>query len=144
MAVGEGWVGCWVRHHKSIPKQNESTSINKSKAKPKSLIDEIKSGPKKKATLRKEQKDQQNIIDHFINSESEIIIDPKKPAKEPQADLSKESGHLEEELISENLAMIFEKQGKPAKAIEIYKKLIWKFPQKKAYFASQIEKLKKG
>jgi ABC-type Zn uptake system ZnuABC Zn-binding protein ZnuA len=35
------------------------------------------------------------------------------------------------------------KQGKHEKAIDIYKKLIWKFPQKKAYFATQIEELKK-
>ena len=35
------------------------------------------------------------------------------------------------------------KQGKKDKAIEVLKKLIWKFPQKKAYFAAQIEDLKK-
>ena len=35
------------------------------------------------------------------------------------------------------------KQGKLEKAQEIYNKLIWKFPEKKAYFVAQIEKLKK-
>jgi TolA-binding protein len=41
------------------------------------------------------------------------------------------------------LAQILTRQGKKDKAIEVYKKLIWKFPQKKAYFAAQIEDLKK-
>jgi len=43
--------------------------------------------------------------------------------------------------VSENLAQILLSQGKKQKAIEIYKKLIWKFPQKKAYFAARIEEL---
>jgi len=30
----------------------------------------------------------------------------------------------------------------PAKAIEVYKKLILKFPEKKPYFVAHIEKLK--
>jgi hypothetical protein len=34
-------------------------------------------------------------------------------------------------------------QGKKERAIEVLKKLIWKFPQKKAYFAAQIEDLKR-
>ena len=41
------------------------------------------------------------------------------------------------------LALILIKQGKKEKAIEVLKKLIWKFPQKKTYFAAQIEDLKK-
>jgi len=47
-----------------------------------------------------------------------------------------------EGLVSENLAKIMIKQGKKSKAVDIYKKLIWKYPQKKAYFASQIESIK--
>jgi hypothetical protein len=35
------------------------------------------------------------------------------------------------------------KQGKKEKAVEMLKKLIWKFPQKKAYFAARIQELKK-
>lgn len=34
------------------------------------------------------------------------------------------------------------KQGKIDKAIDIYEKLILKYPQKKAYFAEKIENLK--
>ena len=42
---------------------------------------------------------------------------------------------------SENLAKIFIKQNKPNKAIKIYKKLILKNSEKKAYFAKKIEEL---
>ena len=58
-------------------------------------------------------------------------------------DLSARSVKFRDDIISENLANIMIKQGKHEKAIDIYKKLIWKFPQKKTYFATQIEELKK-
>jgi hypothetical protein len=58
-------------------------------------------------------------------------------------DLSEKSLIYNENIISETLALILIKQGKKEKAIEVLKKLIWKFPQKKTYFAAQIEDLKK-
>ncbi len=45
-------------------------------------------------------------------------------------------------MVTENLANIMIKQGRFEKAIEIYNKLIWKFPHKKAYFAARIKELK--
>ncbi len=81
------------------------------------------------------------LIDKFIADEPSITRG--KAVKENQSDLSKASSELKEDLVSENLAIIYAKQGKANKAIEIYKKLIWKFPQKKASFAARIEELKK-
>lgn len=49
----------------------------------------------------------------------------------------------EEGLVSESLAAILAKQGKIEKAMEMYQKLSLKYPQKSAYFASQIEHLKR-
>jgi len=80
------------------------------------------------------------LIDKFIADAPSIT--PGKAVKENQSDLSKASSELKEDLVSENLAIIFAKQGKASKAIEIYKKLIWKFPQKKTSFAARIEELK--
>lgn len=99
---------------------------------------------KKKAKKDKKQKEQIRIIDEFINSESDITIDPEESSDSKSDDLSKQSIEFDEDLVSENLARIFIKQGKSDKAIDIYKKLIWKFPQKKTYFATQIENLRKG
>ncbi len=88
---------------------------------------------------------QRKIIDAFIKKEPKIR--PKKPSlkvkEKPQKDLSVESTKIKNDLVSENLAIIMEKQGKISKAKDIYKKLIWKFPQKKAYFATRIKELDK-
>ena len=45
----------------------------------------------------------------------------------------------EESLVSETLAEIHIKQGKYDKAIEMYRKLSLRNPQKSAYFAGKIE-----
>lgn len=49
----------------------------------------------------------------------------------------------EDGLASEPLAEIFVKQGKPDKAIDIYRKLSLRNPQKNAYFARKIEEILK-
>ncbi len=96
--------------------------------------------PKSKKKISK-PKTQTNIIEKFIKDEPRITKNAK-PVNEKQ-DMAKESSKMREDVISESLAKIFVKQGKNEKAIDIYKKLIWKFPQKKTLFAAQIEKLKK-
>jgi hypothetical protein len=60
------------------------------------------------------------------------------------SDLSEKSTLTRNYLLTENFAAIMLKQGKIDKAIEIYRKLIWKFPQKKAYFAARIKALKES
>jgi len=58
-----------------------------------------------------------------------------------QADLSARSTRPETELASEGLAQILVRQGKTARAIEIYERLMVKQPEKMAYFAAQIQQL---
>ncbi len=58
-----------------------------------------------------------------------------------QADLSARSSRPETELASEGLAQILVRQGKTARAIEIYERLMVKQPEKMAYFAAQIQQL---
>ncbi len=58
-------------------------------------------------------------------------------------ELARRSSQLGEGVISETLAAIFAEQGKPEKAIEIYKQLGLKYPEKISYFAGLILDLNK-
>lgn len=107
------------------------------------IIDEIKSSKKKIKPEDPKQIEQIEIIDQFIKAQPTIPRTKSTPAPQPSHDLSEPSGLLGENIVSETLVEILLKQGKKEKAIEALKKLIWKFPQKKAYFAAQIEDLRK-
>ncbi len=90
------------------------------------------------------QKEQLEIIDHFIKAQPSISNAKDKPPHIKEGDLSTiKTGEFGENIVSETLVELLLKQGKKDKAIEVLKKLIWKFPQKKSYFAAQIEDLKK-
>jgi hypothetical protein len=105
------------------------------------LIEEIKNSKKKIKPDGPKQKEQIEIIDQFIKTQP-TISKPKTMATTTE-DLTEKVDIYGENIVSETLVEILLKQGKKEKAIEMLKKLIWKFPQKKAYFAAQIEELKK-
>ena len=108
-----------------------------------SLIEEIKSTKKKIKPEGVKQKEQIEIIDQFIKTQPSIPRPKPTATIAPDNDLSEPSAQFGENIVSETLVEILLKQGKKEKAIEALKKLIWKFPQKKAYFAAQIEELRK-
>ncbi len=58
--------------------------------------------------------------------------------------VASESVSFKQDMMTETLAKIYEKQGKTDKAIEIYNALSMKFPEKSAYFAVLIKKIEKG
>lgn len=90
--------------------------------------------------------DQNQIIEKFIEEQPSIGSlkkESEKSSEEINKDLSEKSTKFGDDLVSENLAIILLKQGKKERANDIYKKLIWKLPQKKAYFAARIEEIKK-
>lgn len=118
----------------------ENTSIDST---PDILLDYLEHIQAKKRTNKKPKKDQINIIDSFIKEEPSISrISPENAIKSANVDLSQNSSIENTKLISENLALIYARQGNISKSISIYEELILKNPLKKAYFASQIEKLK--
>lgn len=119
---------------KKVAEKKSATKKVAPKKKP-----EVKTKAIKKAPL----KEQIQIIDKFIDKKPSISSRAITTTMGEQEDLSIESTKFGEDLVSENLALILVEQGKTEKAIDIYKKLIWKFPQKKAYFAAQIEELTK-
>ena len=58
-------------------------------------------------------------------------------------DLGKRSVSKDEEICTPTLASILENQGKFSEAVAMYQKLMLKYPEKSATFASRIEALKK-
>lgn len=115
--------------------------IKKTKSGNKGIIAEIKSSKKKIKPSDPKQKEQLDIIDKFIKSKPSISKGKTGSSDSPATDLAESSSVFTDKIVSETLVEILIKQGKKEKAIEVLRKLIWKFPQKKAYFAAQIEEL---
>jgi hypothetical protein len=131
----------------STPSPTQSAQPKARKTKRKSqadeLIESIKTSHKKIEPENERTKEQIEIIDQFIKSKP-VIMPPQADAGETK-DMSEsiKSGEFSDNIVSETLVEILLKQGKKDKAIEVLKKLIWKFPQKKTYFAARIDDLKK-
>lgn len=78
------------------------------------------------------------IVSRFIQEDPKM---PKLKAGSEAKVINKK--RTNPKLISENLAIINAQQGNETAAIEIYEELSLKYPEKKAYFTSQINKLRK-
>ena len=126
---------------KAEKKASNTTEIHENQ----DLIQEL-TNLKEKKIIDAHKKEQIEIINNFIEKEpiisKKISSDTVVPKKKIE-DLSEASTNLSDDVVSETLAKLMIKQGRKIKAIEIYKKLIWKFPQKKTYFVEIIEALKK-
>ena len=81
------------------------------------------------------------LIDKFI-LDNPSISRPKAEFYNPIS-VAQNSIIDQENIVSETLGKIYEKQGYIEKAISIYEKLCLKYPEKSRYFAAQIERLKK-
>ncbi|WP_420387191.1 hypothetical protein [Roseivirga sp.] len=138
-----------------VPKKfdNDLAEIEAAKRRIEALLsgtlEEVSSTPqasgKSKITQKKgKKKNQIELIEKFIQNEPQI--DRQKLAESEsssgQVNLADKSIKQNEDFETETLARLMVKQGKLKRAEEIYKKLSLKFPEKSAYFASQIEKLK--
>ena len=82
------------------------------------------------------------LIDKFI-LENPSISRPKAEFYNPIS-VAQNSIIDQENIVSETLAKIYEKQGYFEKAISIYEKLGLKYPEKSRYFAAQIERIKES
>ena len=99
-------------------------------------LEQKKNAPKK--TEKKLSKAE--IIDKFI-AENPSISRPKQEFFNPIS-AAQESVIDQENIVSETLATIYERQGYYEKAISIYEKLKLKYPEKSIIFAAQINALK--
>ena len=133
------------------------TTSGKSKssaAKTKSASAKTKAEPKSKTTAKSSSAkasarsaapssayiDPNELIDRFLsnNSDRDLAIHPDD-SRDYEA-FNPDRGSLNEDwsMGSETLAQIYLKQGAPDKAIEIYRSLSLKFPEKNRYFAGLI------
>ena len=81
------------------------------------------------------------LIDRFIRINPSI--ERLTPGEvQPVKDLSAPSTEEQGKFITETLAKIYINQGYYSRAINIYEKLSLQYPEKSAYFASRIEKIK--
>jgi hypothetical protein len=91
-----------------------------------------------------ERQRQLDLIDSFIKNEPRISpVRAKAGETIEQEDLTKRNKPVGGGLVTESFASILEKQGKIDKASEMYRKLMVKNPEKKAYFAAKIAELEK-
>ena len=97
---------------------------------------------KAKKSQKKEEKklSKAEIIDKFI-AENPSISRPKQEFFNPMT-AAQESVIDQENIVSETLATIYERQGYYEKAISIYEKLKLKYPEKSIIFAARINALK--
>ena len=134
---------------KSTPTKKASaskTTAKKTSTRSKSTSGKTKQTAKKSSssstTAKKKEPDlahQKSLIDNFIK------VNPTFSPNKDQgndSDYSEESTKLHKDAVSEYLAEIFLEQGKNDRAIEIYNSLMLRFPEKKAYFAGRIKKIK--
>lgn len=85
-----------------------------------------------------------DLIEQFIKESPTIqprTINSPGPTEEAEPKLEQENES--DEFITETLSRIYLKQGHYQKAIDSFRRLSLKFPEKSVYFAQQIEEIKK-
>lgn len=80
------------------------------------------------------------LIDRFIAVNPKIV--PQRDKEGVEVDLSSSAKIDREELMTETLARVYLEQGKYKNAIQAYRILILKYPEKSSFFANQIEAIK--
>jgi tetratricopeptide (TPR) repeat protein len=85
-----------------------------------------------------------DLIEQFIKVNPSIQPRIENvPVQVEPSDLKDDAETEKDEFITETLSRIYLKQGHYQKAIDSFKRLSLKFPEKSVYFAQQIEEIKK-
>ena len=124
--------------------EEKRKSLDELKAIIANRLKEIEEEKKQKENEPQEPKklSRKELIDKFI-LENPSISRPKAEFYNPIS-VAQNSIIDQENIVSETLAQIYEKQGYFDKAMSIYEKLRLKYPEKSRYFAAQIERIKES
>jgi hypothetical protein len=105
------------------------------------LIETIRKKEKKPIQDSK-MKEQIDLIKEFSKKDIKLATLKEIEGNQNPQNLAESSTKFHDNLLSESYARLLSLQGKKKLALEIYKKLILKFPDKRTYFEELIEKLK--
>jgi len=94
-----------------------------------------------------EAQGKETLVDKFLASDSTSMIrnynEANKREQVSDNEVVKNSLSEDEEMITETLAMLYYQQKKYDKALDAFKKLSLKYPEKSVYFATRIEEIEK-
>ncbi len=93
------------------------------------------------ADVESRQKKEADLIDRFIRQQPQI--NAPEPEKIDTENKAKKSAEDQYDLVTETLAKIYIEQMLYHKAIDTYKKLSLKYPEKSRYFADLIQSIEK-
>lgn len=102
------------------------------------LSEAVRNSPLKASDPKKSDQ----VIDRFIKEEP--IIQAPSAENLNNENMARQSAEDNYTLVTETLANIYVDQALYLKAIEVFKKLILKYPEKKLYFASRIQEIEKN
>ena len=124
--------------------EEKRKSLDELKAIIANRLKEIEAEKQRKETKEAKPKklSRKELIDKFI-LENPTISRPKAEFYNPIS-VAQNSIIDQENIVSETLAKIYEKQGYIEKAISIYEKLGLHYPEKSRYFAAQIKRLQEN
>ena len=121
---------------------NKKTGLDKVKIDKLNFLEWI-SITEKKSHSQKKYGINSKKIEKFIEKNPTINKLKKNKANGPDFNTGLKNSFSPEELMTETLAKIFVRQEKYNKAIQAYKILILKYPEKNTLFANEIDRLKK-
>lgn len=130
------WLQLLSQEAKTVPIQNKK-EFTLATNNEKSLTESEKT-----STISEEKTKQNLIIDKLIKEEPKISKLQQDSKFFIPSQKAKESTVKDETLVTETLAWILEQQGKYPDAINAYRTLSLKYPEKSVYFASLISKIK--
>ncbi|HTO17041.1 MAG TPA: hypothetical protein VLZ83_14825 [Edaphocola sp.] len=99
----------------------------------------------KKSQKEREEEEEKRALKNLWQKQkmAEAIEEENNEIPPEVFEMAVNSISREDSIISESMAIVYEKQGKVKEAIDIYKKLILNNPNKSTYFADKIENLQK-